>query len=77
MTQEELKEIDDLLANCNALRREMDDQKKGIDFLLEQYRTDKRWFRDEPGKVTTENIIKTCFEFGWSSYRNFLESKKE
>lgn len=80
MTQKEKdlisNEINKLLSNCRELEKEMDAQKDGLNFLLEQYKTNKRWFREEPGRVTTEDIIKTCFEFGWASYRNFIENEK-
>lgn len=42
-----------------------------VDFLLNEYKTNKRWFRDEPGRVTIEDVIKASFEFGWASKRNY------
>lgn len=45
--------------------------KDGVDFLLNEYKTNKRYFRLEPGRVTIEDVIKTCFEFGWASKKNF------
>lgn len=71
MTQEELSQIDKLLSNCKELERELVEHKKGIDFLLNEYKTNKRWFREEPGRVTIEDVIKTAFEFGWASKRNY------
>ena len=74
MTQEEKELITDckkLLQNCKELEREMKASKKGVDFLINEYKTNKRYFRAEPGKVTIEDVIKTCFEFGWASKRNF------
>ena len=74
MTQEEKDLITDckkLLRNCKELEREMKASKKCVDFLINEYKTNKRYFRVEPGKVTIEDVIKTCFEFGWTSKRNF------
>ena len=69
--QELLKESDVLLKTSNktlADGRAMDDT---IAFALEQWRTNKRWFREEPGRVTTEDVIKMCTEFAWASKANF------
>lgn len=68
---------DQLLDTCNNIEREMDAMKKGIDFLINEYRTNKRYFREEPGRETTiEDVIKTCFEFGWASCNNFNHQDK-
>jgi Ca2+-binding EF-hand superfamily protein len=74
MTQEEKDLMIDtkkLLHNCKELEREMKATKEGVDFLINEYKTNKRYFRAEPGKVTIEDVIKTCFEFGWASKRIF------
>lgn len=75
MTQEEkdliIEDTKKLLQNCEELVREMKATKEGVDFLINEYKTNKRYFRVEPGKVTIEDVIKTCFEFGWASKRNF------
>ena len=66
-----LKESDVLLKTSDktlADGRAMDDT---IAFALEQWKTNKRWFREEPGHVTTEDVIKTCIEFAWASKANF------
>lgn len=66
-----LREADSLLKSSNkvlAEGRAMDDT---IAFALEQWKTNKRWFREEPGHVTTEDVIKMCIEFAWSSKANF------
>lgn len=74
MTQEEkdlMIDCEKLLKNCNKLDREMNAIKEGVDFLINEYKTNKRYFRVEPGRVTIEDVIKTCFEFGWASKNNF------
>ena len=66
-----LKKADVLLKNSNKILAEgraMDDT---IAFALEQWKTHTRWFREEPGKVTTEDVIKMCIEFAWASKANF------
>ena len=66
-----LKEADVVLKTSDktlADGRAMDDT---IAFALEQWKTNKRWFREEPGHVTTEDVIKTCIEFAWASKANF------
>ena len=66
-----LKESDVLLKTSDktlADGRAMDDT---IAFALEQWKTNKRWFREEPGRVTTEDVIKMCIEFAWASKANF------
>lgn len=69
--EELLSRADALLKSSNkalAEGRVMDDT---IAFALEQWRTNKRWFREKPGHVTTEDVIKMCIEFAWSSKSNF------
>ena len=74
MTQEKkglMIDTKKLLQNCKELEREIKATKEGVDFLINEYKTNKRYFRAEPGKVTIEDVIKTCFEFGWASKRIF------
>lgn len=74
--------VSDVVADCEHLLKNSQDLLDEIDvmndnkrFLLEQYKNHKHWFRDEPGRVTTEDIIKTCFEFGWASRKNYEYDK--
>lgn len=80
MTREEqdlILECKKHLQNCKELEREMKTIKKGVDFLINEYNTNKNYFRDEPGEVTIEDVIKTTFEFGWACKRNFdYDTKK-
>ena len=71
-----MKDARKLLDNCNNLDREIDAMKHGVDFLINEYNTNKRYFRETPGRVTIEDVIKTCFEFGWSSKSQFDYSEK-
>lgn len=74
-TQDIKTEIEQLISNCNTLIKEAEEQKRCTDFLIDKYKTSKRWFREDPGRVTIDDVIKTCFEFGWSSKRNFDYNK--
>ena len=75
MTDEELKELMEstrrILNECDNLNTEMEAMDEHKKFLLEEYKTNKRYFREEPGRTTIEDVIKTCFEYGWSAHRQF------
>ena len=81
--EQELQELIDstkkLIENADNLLKEVEEMRKGVQFLQEQYKIKKGWFRDEPGKVTTNDVIKRAFEFGWSSALLFKnqDSKKD
>jgi len=76
MTPEEIKDIQTVLDNAKKLQAELDERNRCLEFLFNEYKTNKRWFREEPGKVTAEDIIKAAFDFGWSSRHNFDYSNK-
>ena len=61
----------ELLEHCKKLEAELKEMDRCKEFLINEYKTNKQWFREEPGRVTIEDVIKTCFEFGWSSRHNF------
>lgn len=75
MTEERINDnldkIKSLIENSNNLLDEIKEMDKYREFLLNEYKTNKRWFREEPGRVTIEDIIKSSFDFGWSCKRNF------
>lgn len=71
LTEQDMQDIRNLLDNCDNLSKELDERKRCLDFLINEYRTNKRWFRDKPGRVTVEDVITACFDFGWSSHHNF------
>lgn len=79
MTREEIdnfiKDNKEFINNCKSFLKELKEINHYKEFLVNQYKTNKRWFRDKPGKVTTEDIIKTCFEFGWTSRANYEHTK--
>lgn len=75
--EEIMAEAKKLLKNCDQLDKELDAMKQGKEFLLHEYKTNKRWFRVEGGSVTVEDVIKACFEFGWASHRNYEYDQRE
>lgn len=66
-----LKNTDEFLKNSKKTLAEGNAMDETIAFALEQWKTNKRWFREEPGRVTIEDVIKMCIEFAWSSKANF------
>ena len=68
-----ISNIDSLIKSSNSLLEEIKEMDRCKEFLLNEYKTNKRWFREEPGRVNIEDIIKASFEFGWSSRRNYIE----
>lgn len=81
MTPEEEKKIiaetEELLKSCRELDEELKYRDKGIDFLINEWKTNKRYFRDTPGRVTTEDLIKTVFHFAWGSIGNYDHMKNK
>ena len=77
--QELIDSTKELIKNCDNLLKEVEEMRRCVQFLQEQYKTRKGWFRDEPGRVTTNDVIKRAFEFGWSSALLFKNqnSKKD
>ena len=71
MTQKVLNSIDKLLEDCRGLEAEIKEMNRCKEFLINEYKNNKQWFRLEPGKVTIEDVIKSSFEFGWASRKNF------
>jgi hypothetical protein len=72
---ETIKDAVNLINTLEEVKKEDNAMNEGIGFLLEQWKTNKRWFREEQGRVTTEDVIKTVFQFAWASKRNFDYNK--
>jgi len=66
-----LKEADALIKSSNKSLADGRAMNDAIAFALEQWKTNRRWFREDPGHVTTEDVIKMCIEFAWASKANF------
>ena len=71
MDKIDMNKIQELLDSSKALLKETKAMEDGVNFLIKEYNTNKRWFREQPGRVTVEDVIKAAFEFGWASKRNF------
>ena len=66
-----LKDIQKFLKNSEEALKANESLKHAIEFAINEYKTNKRWFRDEPGNVTTIDVIKTCVEYGWAMRQQY------
>jgi len=66
-----IADCEQLLKNCKELDKEIEYQQEDINFLLNEWKTNKRYFRDQPGRATIEDVIKTVYHFAWGSRNNF------
>ena len=80
----EQKEVDELVSSsqklinqADNLLEELKEIERGTEFLINEYHTNKRYFRLEPGRCTTEDIIKTVFEFAWSASKNYIHRQNK
>lgn len=62
--------VDYLLANSKRFEQEGKERKKNIDFLVNEWKTNKHYFKIG-GRATVEDAIRTAFEMGWSARGNF------
>ena len=69
--QELLDKAKELIKSSDKTFAEMDELNKCVMFALNEWKTNKHWFREEPGRVTTEDVIKMCIQYGWASRGNF------
>lgn len=80
----EQKEVDELVSSsqklinqADNLLEELKEMERGTEFLINEYHTNKRYFRLEPGRCTTEDVIKTVFEFAWSASKNYIHRQNK
>ena len=66
-----LENAQKLVNNIDSCNKEDKAMNKEIEFLINEYKTNKRYFREEPGKVTIEDVIRTSVQLGWASKRNY------
>ena len=45
--------------------------KHATEFLINEYKTNKKYFCEEGSKPSINDVIKTCVEFAWASSRNY------
>ena len=78
MTQEKIDEIikdtKQCLETSDRLLAELEAMSKHKQFLLKEYRENPGWF-GEDGSV--EDVIKTCFEYGWACRGNYEYEKSK
>lgn len=61
----------EVLESCKQFEKEMTAMSKDIEFLQNEYKTNKKYFRQEPGRCTIDDVIKTVFEFAWQASKNY------
>ena len=66
-----LENAQKLVNNIDSCVKEDEAMNKKIEFLINEYKTNKRYFREEPGKVTIEDVIRTSVQLGLASKRNY------
>lgn len=64
-------ETKSIVESIGRLREESEAMNNGIEFLTNEWNTNKRYFRDKPGHATTKDLIRAVFNFAWGSKRNF------
>lgn len=70
-TKNLIKDSMELLEGCNVNEKEMDAMNKDIEFLQNEYKTNKRYFRYKQGRCTVDDVIKTVFEFAWRASKRY------
>ena len=75
--QDLISSTQEIINQSNGLLEELKEIERGVEFLINEYHTNKRYFRLEPGRCTTEDVIKTVFEFAWSASRNYMSQQNK
>jgi hypothetical protein len=75
--QELLKDIQEILKNSEETLKANDSLNRAVKFAIDEYKTNKHWFRDEPGHVTTTDVIKTCVEYGWAMRQQYEHERNK
>ena len=80
----EKENLDEILKSTNAILKssqellgEVKAMNEGIAFLQNEYKTNKKYFRLEPGRTTIEDVIKTAFEQGWQMCKLYEYNKQK
>lgn len=72
---ETLKRCDDLIKNSQEILNETKEMNSHINFLINEYKTNPGYFKDDDGPVTIEDVIKTTFNFAWA-YQKLYDLNK-
>ena len=75
--QDLISSTQEIINQSNGLLEELKEIERGVEFLINEYHTNKRYFRLEPGRCTTEDVIKTVFEFAWSASKNYMHQQNK
>ena len=62
-----------IIKSCDNFLLELDEIDEGIKFLQDEYKNNKKYFREDSGKTTVNDVIRTTFEFAWSSCKNYIQ----
>ena len=80
----EKENLDEILKSTNAILKssqelldEINAINEGISFLQNEYKTNKKYFRLEPGRTTIGDVIRTAFEQGWQTHKLYEHKKNE
>ena len=57
--------------NLKAILKEEAEMNHATEFLINEYKTNKRYFCTEGSRPSIDDVIKTCVEFAWASSRNY------
>ena len=64
MNDDILESSQKLLESCKKFETEMSEMDKDIEFLQNEYKTNKRYFCDQ-GRPSVNDVIRTVYEFAW------------
>lgn len=60
--------------NLKAILKEEAEMNHATEFLINEYKTNKRYFCSEGSRPSIDDVIKTCVEFAWASSRNYHDN---
>ena len=66
-----MENVQNVLESAQKTKLEFDEMSKNIEFLQNEYKTNKKYFRPELGRCTVDDVIKTVFEFAWAASKNY------
>lgn len=66
-----LEDAEKYAANLDAILKEDDEMNHATEFLINEYKTNKKYFCTEGSRPSIDDVIKTCVEFAWASSRNY------
>lgn len=70
-----IKDAKKYVANLEVISKEDAEMNHATEFLINEYKTNKRYFCEEGSRPSIDDVIKTCVEFAWASSRNYHNNK--